>query len=236
MKIINPSVQLEDEIDGQAILKKIERIGRVCYKSEGNITKDSAERFVKTIIKNGHESVLEHESISVRVICDRGVSHEIVRHRIASYSQESSRYCNYSNDKFGNELTFIKPCWFKSSIEDLNNYIKNKNDFEKLSSGEWVWIDTLKSAEISYFTLLGTCDWTPEQARSILPNSLKTEIVMTMNLREWRHFFKLRCDKAAHPQTREIANMILKEFKEKIPVIFDDLYESFVGGINEKAE
>ena len=236
MKIINSSIKLEDEIDGQAILKKIEKIGRVCYKSENNIKEDSAERFIKNIIKSGHESVLEHVNISVRVICDRGVTHELVRHRIASYSQESTRYCNYSNDKFGNELTFIKPCWFKSSIEDLNNYIKNKNDFEKLSSGEWVWIDTLKSAEISYFTLLGTCNWTPEQARSILPNSLKTEIVMTMNLREWRHFFKLRCDKAAHPQTREIANMILKEFKEKIPVIFDDLYESFVGGINEKTE
>ena len=223
MKIIKPYIELEDKIDGQAILKKIERIGRVCYKSENNIKDDSAERFIKNIIKNGHESVLEHVSISVRVVCDRGVSHEIVRHRVASYSQESQRYCNYSKEKFGSELTFIKPCWFKSSIEDLNNYIKNKNDFEKLSSGEWVWIDTLKSAEISYFTLLGTCDWTPEQARSILPNSLKTEIVMTMNLREWRHFFKLRCDKAAHPQTREIANMILEEFRKEIPVVFDDL-------------
>ena len=122
MKIIEPYIELEDKIDGQAILKKIEKIGRVCYKSENNITEDSAERFIKNIIKNGHESVLEHVSISVRVICDRGVSHEIVRHRIGSYSQESTRYCNYSNDKFGNELTFIKPWWFKSSIEYLNNY------------------------------------------------------------------------------------------------------------------
>ena len=224
MKIIEPSVRLEDKIDGTEIIKKIEKIGRVCYKSENNITDDSAERFIKNIIKNGHESVLEHVSISVRVICDRGVTHEIVRHRIASYSQESTRYCNYSNDKFGNELTFIKPCWFKSSIEDLNNYIKNKNDFKKLSSGEWVWIDTLKSIEISYFTLLlKTCNWTPEQARSILPNSLKTEIVMTMNLREWRHFFKLRCSKRAHIQMRQIANMILDEFKKEIPIIFDDI-------------
>ena len=111
MKIIEPSVHLEDKIDGQAILKKIERIGRVCYKSENNIKDDSAERFVKSIITRGHESVLEHASVSVRVICDRGVSHEIVRHRVASYSQESTRYCNYSNEKFGNELTFIKPCY-----------------------------------------------------------------------------------------------------------------------------
>ena len=220
MKIINPSVQLEDEIDGQRIMKKIERIGRTCYKSEQNITEDSAERFVKTIIKNGHESVLEHESISVRVICDRGVTHEIVRHRIASYSQESTRFCNYSNDKFGNELTFIKPIFNKYNC-DAGMY----DTFE----------DTCRFIEKRYFEMLKH-GATPQEARSILPNSLKTEIVMTMNLREWRHFFKLRCDKAAHPQTREIANMILKEFKEKIPVMFDDLYESFVGGINEKAE
>ena len=224
MKIIEPSVHLEDKIDGQAILKKIERIGRVCYKSENNITEDSAERFVKNIMNRNHESVLEHVSISVRVICDRGVSHEIVRHRIASYSQESSRYCNYSNDKFGNELTFIKPCWFKSSIEDLNTYANIRGTFDKIENvGEWVWVDTLRSAEISYFTLLETCIWTPEQARSILPNSLKTEIVMTMNLREWRHFFKLRCAKAAHPQTREIANMILEKFRNSISVVFDDI-------------
>ena len=219
MKIINPSVQLEDEIDGQAILKKLERIGRTCYKSEGNITEDSAERFVKTIIKNGHESVLEHVSISVRVICDRGVSHEIVRHRIASYSQESTRYCNYSNDKFGNELTFIYPIFNKEC--DAGMY----DTFE----------DTCRFIEKRYFEMLKH-GATPQEARSILPNSIKTEIVMTMNLREWRHFFKLRCDKAAHPQTREIANMILKEFKEKIPVIFDYINEGLMGGTDEKTK
>ena len=207
MKIIEPSVHLEDKIDGQEILKKIERIGRVCYKSEGNITEDSAERFVKSIIARGHESVLEHVSISVRVICDRGVSHEIVRHRIASYSQESTRFCNYSNDKFGNELTFIKPIFNKYNC-DAGMY----DTFE----------DTCRFIEKRYFEMLKH-GATPQEARSILPNSLKTEIVMTMNLREWRHFFLLRCDKAAHPQTREIANMILEEFRKEIPVVFDDL-------------
>lgn len=211
MKIINPSVHLEDEINGQAILKKIERIGRTCYKSEGNITEDSAERFVKSIIARGHESVLEHVSISVRVICDRGVSHEIVRHRIASYSQESTRYCNYSNDKFGNELTFIRPCYW--GTENRDGSINGKL---------LIWEDTMQGIEYNYIALLES-GATPEQARSILPNSIKTEIVMTMNLREWRHFFKLRCDKAAHPQTREIANMILEEFKNNIPVVFDDI-------------
>ena len=205
MQIIEPSVQLEDEINGTEIIKKIERIGRVCYKSENNITEDSAERFIKNIIKNGHESVLEHVSITLRVICDRGVSHEIVRHRIASYSQESTRYCNYSKDKFENEITFIKPCfWNKGEM----NYI--------------LWKEYCETTERVYKEMLEH-GATPEQARSILPNSLKTEIVMTMNLREWRHFFKLRCSKRAHIQMRQIANMILDEFKKEIPIIFDDI-------------
>ena len=211
MKIIEPSVEVLDNLDGQAILKKIEKIGRVCYKSENNITDDSAERFIKNIMKNGHESVLEHVSISVRVICDRGVSHEIVRHRIASYSQESTRYCNYSKDKFGNELTFIRPCYW--GTENRDGSINGKL---------LIWEDTMQGIENNYIALLEN-GATPEQARSILPNSLKTEIVMTMNLREWRHFFKLRCAKAAHPQTREVANMILEVFKSKIPVVFDDI-------------
>ena len=213
MKIIEPYIELEDKIDGQAILKKIERIGRVCYKSESNITDDSAERFVKSILDRGHESVLEHVSISVRVICDRGVSHEIVRHRVASYSQESTRYCNYSNEKFGEELTFIKPCFWETENKD-----------KSLNGKLLIWEDTMQGIENNYIALLKSRA-TPEQARSILPNSLKTEIVMTMNLREWRHFFKLRCAKAAHPQTREIANMILNEFKREVPVIFDDIEE-----------
>ena len=211
MKIINPSVILEDEIDGQAILKKLERIGRTCYKSEGNITEDSAERFVKNIMNRNHMSVIEHVNVSVRVICDRGVSHEIVRHRIASYSQESTRYCNYSNDKFGNELTFIRPCYWET--ENTDGSINGKL---------LIWEDTMQGIEYNYIALLEN-GATPEQARSILPNSLKTEIVMTMNLREWRHFFLLRCDKAAHPQMREVANLILNLFKANIPIIFDDI-------------
>ena len=219
MKIIEPSVHLEDKIDGQAILKKIERIGRVCYKSENNIKEDSAERFVKSIITRGHESVLEHVSISVRVICDRGVTHEIVRHRVASYSQESTRYCNYSNEKFGNELTFIKPCYWENENNthefEMSVAYRCRNSYEQ-------WLKCMWNIELCYFAMLEH-GATPEQARSILPNSLKTEIVMTMNLREWRHFFKLRCAKAAHPQMRQVANMILDEFKSKIPVVFDDI-------------
>ena len=205
MKIINPSVILEDEIDGQAILKKLERIGRTCYKSEGNIKEDSAEKFVKNIMNRNHMSVIEHESISVRIICDRGVTHEIVRHRIASYSQESTRYCNYSNDKFGNELTFIKPCFFDEGSE-----------------GYEIWKKSMQNIENEYMELIEV-GAKPQEARSILPNSIKTELVMTMNLREWRHFFLLRCDKAAHPQMRQVANLILDTFKKEVPVIFDDI-------------
>ena len=220
MKIIEPYIELKDNLDGQAILKKIERIGRVCYKSENRITKDSVERFVKSILDRGHESVLEHVSISVRVICNRGVSHEIVRHRVSSYSQESTRYCNYSNDKFDNELTFIKPCWFKYSTSD----IMQEEDFydSEMNESDKDWLHHMKRCENIYFDMLKH-GATPEEARSILPNSLKTELVMTMNLREWRQFLKLRTSNRAHPQTREIANMILEAFKSKIPVVFDDI-------------
>ena len=205
MKVIKANAFIEDKIDGSEIIKKIEKIGRVCYKSENNITDDSAERFIKNIIKNGHQSVLEHVSISVRVICDRGVSHEIVRHRIAAYSQESTRYCNYSKDKFGNEITVIEPLFF-----------------EKGSLEYKIWEDTMKEIEKNYFKLI-ELGRTPQEARSILPNSLKTEIVMTMNLREWRHFFKLRASKNAHPQMREVALIMLNLLKDEIPIVFDDI-------------
>ena len=205
MRIIKPSAEILDEINGEDVLKRIEKIGRVCYKSEERITGDSASTFIANILKRGHESVIEHEKVSVRFICDRGVSHEIVRHRIASFSQESTRYCNYYNEKFGNELTLIKPFFWK---EDSREY--------KL------WLDTMQAIENAYINLIEAGNQ-PQQARSILPNSLKTEIVVTMNLREWRHFFRLRTAQAAHPQMREVACPLLKEFQKKIPIVFDDI-------------
>lgn len=205
MRIIKPQVILEEDINGEEILKKIEKIGRVCYKSENNVTEESSKRFVSNVLKRHHESVIEHESISVRIICDRGVTHELVRHRVASYSQESTRYCNYSNDKFGNELTFIEPCFWQKESKQYK-----------------LWENQMKQAEDNYIELINE-GATPQEARSILPNSLKTEIVVTMNLREWRHFFKLRTAPDAHPQMIEVAKMILDLFKEKIPVIFDEI-------------
>ena len=205
MKIIEPSFQFFEPLDGAQMLKRLERAGRVCYKSEDKITQDSAETFLANIIKRGHESVLEHEKITVSLICDRGVTHELVRHRIASYSQESTRYCNYMGEKFGRELTFIKPCFW---AEDDPKYA--------------VWKEQMAQLEETYQRLL-EAGASPQEARSILPNSLKTEIVVTMNLREWRHFFRLRTAPAAHPQMREAADMLLAAFQAELPVIFVDL-------------
>lgn len=209
MKFIKPTYVIEDDISRDVILRKIEKAGRVCYKSEGSITSDSAEKFIKKIVQSGHESVIEHVSVTVRVICDRGISHEIVRHRIASYSQESTRYCNYAKDKFGNEISLIEPCFWKQG--------KDK-DAEKRK----VWEEGMAEIEKTYFKLI-ELGASPQEARSILPNGLKTEIVMTLNLRSWRNFFRLRTARGAHPQIREIAIPLLKDFKTSIPVIFDDI-------------
>ena len=205
MKIIKADIEILSPIDGQEILKRIEQAGRVCYKSEDKITDGSAERFVANILKRGHEAVLEHQSITVKFICDRGVSHEIVRHRLAAYCQESTRYCNYSKDGFGNEITVVEPCFLEHDTP------------------QWAaWESAMKNAEFSYFRML-ELGCTPQEARSVLSNSLKTEVIMTADIREWRHFFKLRCSPAAHPQMREVAIMLLKKFQAQIPILFDDI-------------
>ena len=211
MKIIDAGYEFITPIDGDVILKRIEQAGRVCYKSEDKITDESAIKFAQNIIKRGHEAVLEHCSFTVKFIVDRGVSHEIVRHRVASYCQESTRYCNYSKDKFGNEITVIKPYFWREDEDENKEYIKLA-----------IWKRSMAEAESAYFELLRT-GATPQEARTVLPNSLKTEVVMTANIREWRHFFKLRTSLAAHPQMREVAIPLLKECQEKIPVLFDDI-------------
>lgn len=211
MKIVDAGYEFITPIDGNEILKKIEQAGRVCYKSEDNITDESAIKFVQNIIKRGHEAVLEHCSFTVKFICDRGVSHEIVRHRVASYCQESTRYCNYSKDKFGNEITVISPCFWREDEEENKEYVKLA-----------IWKRSMAEAESAYFELL-KMGATPQEARAVLPNSLKTEVVMTANIREWRHFFRLRTSPAAHPQMREVAISLLKECQERIPVLFDDI-------------
>lgn len=205
MKIVEPSVELMTPFDGDTILKFIEKCGRVCYHSENNITADSAPQFVKNVIKRGHESVLEHFSCTFKIICDRGVMAELTRHRLASFSIESTRFCDYSGGKFGGELTFIKPCFWNDDFQNMERWKHNMNLLE------------------DNYRILRDKGAKPEQARAILPNSLATTIVMTANLREWRHILKLRTAKDAHPQMRQVACVILEILKEKLPVIFEDV-------------
>lgn len=209
MKVTDPSFQIVDMPDGLEVLKKIEIAGRTCYKSEDKISDDSSILFANRLLKMGHLSVVEHVTATVKIVCDRGVTHEIVRHRLASYSQESTRYANYSDKRFGKEITVIRPFFWEVGSKEYD-----------------VWVRAMKQAEKSYMDLI-ELGASAQQARSVLPNSLKTEIIVTCNLREWRHIFSLRCDSAAHPQMREIMLPLLSEFKRNIPVLFDDLYDKF---------
>lgn len=293
MKLIKPSFEIWEQPAGlEGVYKQIERVGRVCYKSEDKITEDSAKPFVDRMIKSGHGAMLEHGTVylaipmttyapdavniyqnnsyskvnecnefiftdkygdkvaawcvttnlrvlvendcledleflcepteyherrvTVRFVCDRGVSHEFVRHRVMSFAQESTRYCNYSKDKFGNELTFIKPCWFDSSlIDDTGHW--DANTFYRMPTQpvrEEAFLGTLLSVEDSYFDLL-ECGWKPQEARAILPNSLKTELVVTGFVSDWEKFFDLRAKGttgAPHPQAKELAEPLMKEF------------------------
>lgn len=211
MKIIEQYVQLEEKLNGKEILKKIEMAGRTCYKSENLAKEGSAERFVRNIIKSGHESVIEHANITVRIITNRAISHEIVRHRIASYSQASTRYCNFSKDKFGNELTFIKPIFDSKHNVNEKSYMRD-------------WKQCMQRIENLYLDMTAN-GIIPEYARDILPNSLQTEIVCTMNLRNWRNFLKLRMSQNAHPQIRDIAFKIFDIFYKELPVVFEDLLD-----------
>jgi thymidylate synthase (FAD) len=221
MKLIRPFYEILTPINGNEILKTIEKVARTCYKSEDKITEDSARKMVQTLISRGHEAMIEFYDVTVKFVCDRGISHEIVRHRIASFAQESTRYCNYAKDKFNNQITFIIPCWIS---DDQINLIQrmNEQNFMKIDEGVKSWYFSLNQSQNSY-NLLIKLGWQPQQARTVLPNSLKTEINVKFNLREWKHFFRLRCSTAAHPQMRELTIPLLKELKLKIPIIFDDI-------------
>jgi thymidylate synthase (FAD) len=201
MQIIKPSIEIMACTPDLEVI--IEQAGRVCYKSEDKITYGSATKFIERLQESKHESVLEHGSITVRFVVDRGVSHELVRHRLASFSQESTRYCNYGKAKFGTEITVIEPCFW-----------------EKGDSKWKQWLEACHHAEMRYFNLLAE-GATPQEARSVLPNSLKTEVVMTANPREWLHVFKLRTSLQAHPQMREVMIPLQYEFTTRWPSIFE---------------
>ncbi len=217
MILVKPSVEILNlALDP---LWLIELAGRTCYKSEGKIIEGSAAKFVEMILRRGHESVIEHASATVRFICDRGVSHEIVRHRLASFSQESTRYCDYKGD-----VEFVIPEWSRSLPGYASCCIDDAavSTMDEVNDPHLYWLYAMQVAENTYKKLRAQ-GWRPEQARAVLPNSLKTEIVMTANLREWRHFFKLRTAAAAHPQMREVAVPLLELFNERVPVVFADL-------------
>lgn len=211
MKIVEPKYEILTDISEGGIkeLQQIERVARVCYKSEDKITPDgeSAKKLVGFLVKQGHEAMLEHSQLSVLFTCDRGVANELVRHRIASFAQESTRYCNYSKEKFGAEIQVVMPTFIKNADEPTRT----------------AWTESMYSVEKQYMRLLEH-GFRPEQARCVLPLCLKTEIVVTANYREWRNILKLRTPVAAHPQMRELMCPLLKEIQKKIPVVFGDIY------------
>lgn len=289
MKLIKPSFEIWEQPSGlEGVYKQIERVGRVCYKSEDKITEDSAEPFVDRMIKSGHGAMLEHgtvylkvfnvienselidkyksnkysvvkegtevynchgdilyggckcittnyrvlvengwlddlkyickptefheKRITVHFVCDRGVSHEFVRHRVMSFAQESTRYCNYSKDKFGNELTFIIPCWIKDLEE--KSYLAHAEYHHTKEDASKQWYDVCMNSEFVYEDLI-RLGWKLQEARAVLPNSLKTELVVTGFTSDWNHFFDLRArgtTGAPHPQAKELAEPLMKEF------------------------
>jgi len=209
MKLVKPYTEILTDINTEEVYKTLEQVARTCYKSEDKITEDSSTKLLNRLINVGHEAMIEFFDITVLFVCDRATSQSIVRHRLASYAQESTRYCNYGKDKFDNEVAFIEPFW-------LENVSKEE---------QTIFLETVKKTEDAYLELLNK-GWKPEQARVVLPSTLKTEINVKMNLREWRHFFKLRTAKNAHPQIQELAIPLLKKFHEKLPVIFEDIYRN----------
>lgn len=215
MKIIFASIVVLTPLTTD-LLKEVERAGRTCYRSEKQITSDSAEKFFRMLRDRGHEAMLEHADVSICFTCDRGVTHEAVRHRIASYAQESTRYCDYSSGKFGGEITYID---IKTGMQlDKKQYTE-----EQINAILQEWLEACMDAERHYMRMI-ELGASPQIARSVLNNSTRTQIVIKMNLREWRHFLKLRCAPDAHPQMREVAYMVYHEFLENLPVVVEDIF------------
>ena len=203
MRIVKPYVIVE-KFDGVQVMKRIERACRTCYRSEGKITEDSYKNLIKNCLNRGHESVLEHEKVTVRIYNDIGSYKDLTRHRFASFSVESTRYCSYDKDKYGNEISFMDPV-----------YIEDEKVYE-------VWKKTMQDIENSYLEMkkLGA---TTDMCRNILPHSTAAEYTMTANIREWKHIFELRANNHVHPAIRQVMIPLLKYFKEQMPDIFGDI-------------
>lgn len=205
MHLVDPKFEILTKVDGEEILKFLEKCGRTCYKSEDKITEDSAKKLIKAIISSGHESVIEHFVITVKFLCDIGFYKDITRHRMASFSIESTRYCNYSKGKFGGELTFINPVNIKQGSKEYE-----------------IWKNCMEDIENHYLDM-ANLSATPDMLRMMLPHSTAASVVCTANLREWRHILKLRSSKRAHPSIHTLMIDLLKEFQARIPVVFDDI-------------
>lgn len=203
MRIVEPWIKVE-KIDGTKIMKRIERACRTCYRSEGKITDDSYKNLIKNCITRGHESVLEHEKVTVRIYSDVGSYKDLTRHRFASFSVESTRYCSYDKDKYGNEIAFMNP-----------SYIEDKETYE-------IWKKTMQEIEKGYIEMkkLGA---TTDMCREVLPHSTAGEYTMTANIREWKHILELRTTKHVHPAIRQVLIPLLRYFKEEMPEIFGDI-------------
>lgn len=212
VKIVEPSVEIITEIDGNKILKTIERAARTCYKTEDNISEDasSAKKMISKLIEMGHTAMIEFADIHVILTADTGVLKDLTRHRHCSFAVESTRYCNYSKGKFGNEITVIKPCNIEEGTKEYD-----------------LWLECMENIESTY-NKMAELGCKPDQLRMLLSHSLKCNINLKANIREWRHIFSLRCAKAAHPSVQQIMKMVLVEFHKQIPILFDDLYEKFI--------
>lgn len=213
VKIVKPSAVVITPLDGEAILKHLEICGRTCYKSESQITPESAKKMIAKLLELGHESVIEHFSVTAQLVCDVGAYKDLTRHRIASFSIESTRYCNYSKGRFGNELAVIEPV----------NIPKGSKEYD-------VWLDTMNYIEQNYMKMSEIEGTRTDQLRMLLPHSTAATVTMTANMREWRHIFSLRCANAAHPSVQQVMKMLLTQFHSAIPVLFDDIYESVFKG------
>ena len=241
MKLIKPKVEILDKLDGEQVINRIATVARTCYKSEDLSTPEKDLALVKRLVESKHEAMLEFVDVTVKFTTSIGITREIIRHRLASYANESTRYCDYSKDKFKNKITFIIPSYLDIPEGNYTYWDGDWVDMDKMKIRLPVddedtvstWLFNLNHAETSY-RILKNKGWKAEQAREVLPMCTKSEICMKANLREWRHFFKLRCHSTAHPDIRVLALDLLKQMHEQIPIIFDDLYEEFYG--NERSD
>lgn len=218
MKIIKPWIEIE-KIDGKSIMQNIEKACRTCYRSENLITEESYKNLIKNCLNRGHESILEHEKITIRMCCDIGVYKDLTRHRFGSFSIESTRYCNYSQNRFDNGIKFIKPIFYVDSWLDRNYEGSSMNEEETKSM---LWYECMDSIEDTYLKM-SELNCKPDELRMILPHSTAAQVTMTCNIREWRHILSLRAAKMTHPSVQQLMIPLLLYFKEKMPELFDDI-------------